>query len=125
MRLALGLAGAVCVLAVLGGVVGLRSAGWATGAAADLAVFGLYGWALARSGATAPRPADYVTLARAALVGGGAALVADACAGQPHLGPLVGLAAVALALDAVDGQVARRTRTASALGARFDMEVDA
>ncbi|MFL6099756.1 MAG: CDP-alcohol phosphatidyltransferase family protein [Actinomycetales bacterium] len=124
-RLALGLAGAVSVLAVLGGVVGLRSAGWAAGAAADLAVFGLYGWALARSGATAPRPADYVTLARAALVGGVAALVADAFAGQPHLGPLVGLAAVALALDAVDGQVARRTRTASALGARFDMEVDA
>jgi phosphatidylglycerophosphate synthase len=32
---------------------------------------------------------------------------------------------VALALDAVDGQVARRTRTASEFGARFDMEVDA
>src|SRR5919199_1802310 len=28
-------------------------------------------------------------------------------------------------LDCVDGQVARRTRTTSALGARFDMEVDA
>ena len=28
-------------------------------------------------------------------------------------------------LDAVDGQVARRTGTVSALGARFDMEVDA
>jgi phosphatidylglycerophosphate synthase len=38
---------------------------------------------------------------------------------------LVTLAAVALALDAVDGKVARRTGTASALGARFDMEVDA
>ena len=32
---------------------------------------------------------------------------------------------MALALDAVDGQVARRTGTVSALGARFDMEVDA
>ena len=32
---------------------------------------------------------------------------------------------VALALDGVDGQVARRTGTVSALGARFDMEVDA
>ena len=31
----------------------------------------------------------------------------------------------ALALDGVDGQVARRTGTASELGARFDMEVDA
>jgi phosphatidylglycerophosphate synthase len=37
----------------------------------------------------------------------------------------VALAAVALALDAVDGWVARRTNTVSALGARFDMEVDA
>ena len=32
---------------------------------------------------------------------------------------------MALPLDAVDGWVARRTGTASALGARFDMEVDA
>ncbi len=35
------------------------------------------------------------------------------------------LTAVALALDAVDGKVARHTGTVSALGARFDMEVDA
>ncbi|TNM46023.1 CDP-alcohol phosphatidyltransferase family protein [Nocardioides albidus] len=38
---------------------------------------------------------------------------------------LVAISAVALALDAVDGYVARRTRTASAFGARFDMETDA
>jgi phosphatidylglycerophosphate synthase len=37
----------------------------------------------------------------------------------------VTLAAVALALDLVDGWIARRTGTASALGARFDGEVDA
>jgi phosphatidylglycerophosphate synthase len=37
----------------------------------------------------------------------------------------VGLTAVALILDGVDGKVARRTGTSSALGARFDMEVDA
>ena len=35
------------------------------------------------------------------------------------------LSSVALALDGVDGWVARRTGTVSALGARFDMEVDA
>ena len=35
------------------------------------------------------------------------------------------MTAVALALDGVDGKVARRTGTSSALGARFDMEVDA
>jgi phosphatidylglycerophosphate synthase len=38
---------------------------------------------------------------------------------------MVVLASVALVLDAVDGQVARRTGTESGLGARFDMEVDA
>ena len=35
------------------------------------------------------------------------------------------MSAVALVLDDVDGRVARRTGTASPLGARFDMEVDA
>jgi len=35
------------------------------------------------------------------------------------------VAAVAAALDAVDGRVARRTGTASAAGARFDVEADA
>jgi phosphatidylglycerophosphate synthase len=37
----------------------------------------------------------------------------------------VAIAAVATALDGVDGWVARRTRTASAFGARFDLETDA
>lgn len=38
---------------------------------------------------------------------------------------LTGLIAVALALDAVDGFLARRFNLASAFGARFDMEIDA
>ncbi|MGI9452482.1 MAG: CDP-alcohol phosphatidyltransferase family protein [Geminicoccaceae bacterium] len=38
---------------------------------------------------------------------------------------LVGLMAVALALDAVDGFLARRLRLSSTFGARFDMEIDA
>lgn len=38
---------------------------------------------------------------------------------------LLGLSAACLLLDGVDGYVARRTRTATAFGARFDMEVDA
>ena len=65
-------------------------------------------------------PADRVTLARAVL--------ACAVAGLAVLGDvglLVIAASVALALDAVDGWVARRTRTVSAFGARFDLEVDA
>lgn len=70
-------------------------------------------------------PANLVTLARAVLVGGVTALVAEGLAGgavAPDL--LVALATVALVLDGVDGQVARRTGTVSTLGARFDMEVD-
>src|SRR5262249_58290063 len=37
----------------------------------------------------------------------------------------VALASAAAVLDGVDGWIARRWRTASAFGARFDMEVDA
>ncbi|HEX5967007.1 MAG TPA: CDP-alcohol phosphatidyltransferase family protein [Intrasporangium sp.] len=78
-------------------------------------------------------PADRVTFARAVLtcaVAGlaGAAAVdgLEAPASQAGgVGLLVGLAAVALVLDAVDGWVARHTRTVSAFGARFDLEVDA
>jgi len=38
---------------------------------------------------------------------------------------IVGLSALALALDGLDGPLARRTDTESAFGARFDMELDA
>jgi phosphatidylglycerophosphate synthase len=38
---------------------------------------------------------------------------------------IVALSALAMALDGVDGWLARRTATASAFGARFDLEVDA
>jgi phosphatidylglycerophosphate synthase len=44
----------------------------------------------------------------------------------PDVGwPLVGLIAVALALDALDGFLARKFCLSSAFGARFDMEIDA
>jgi phosphatidylglycerophosphate synthase len=67
-------------------------------------------------------PADVVTLVRAVLVVAVTALVVD---GGTHTGLLVTMAAVALALDLVDGQVARRTGTVSTFGASLDMEVDA
>ncbi|AGA33454.1 CDP-alcohol phosphatidyltransferase [Thioalkalivibrio nitratireducens DSM 14787] len=38
---------------------------------------------------------------------------------------LIGISALVVTLDAVDGAVARRTRRTGAFGARFDMEVDA
>ncbi len=69
-------------------------------------------------------PADWVTLARAILALGVAALVADSFSQAVPVRLLVSLASVALALDAVDGWVARRTRT-TATGARVDGEVDA
>ena len=69
-------------------------------------------------------PANYVTTVRAALVSLVAGLV-----GEPSTSPLavaaVAASALALALDGLDGWLARRTRLASAFGARFDMEIDA
>lgn len=73
-------------------------------------------------------PADRVTAVRAALAIGVAGLTLRGLA-EPLSGGLtavlVAVSTVALVLDAVDGYVARRTGTASAFGARFDMETDA
>src|SRR5262249_46651658 len=78
-----------------------------------------------RSGNPAIEPADWITLVRALLIAGVAALVADSFIRPAHVTTMVVLSAVAIGLDAVDGQVARRTGTATRLGARFDGEVDA
>jgi phosphatidylglycerophosphate synthase len=105
---------------------GLGKVGWLVGTAYILALWVVLASAVRRAGTTTLGPADLVTLGRAGLVGGVTALVADGLTtGDAPVVPLVVIAATALALDAVDGQVARRTGTVSALGARFDMEVDA
>ncbi len=70
-------------------------------------------------------PASWVTLARAALAVGVAALAADSFSHDIPVALLVTLAAAALCLDLVDGWLARRTGTETELGARFDGEVDA
>jgi phosphatidylglycerophosphate synthase len=75
--------------------------------------------------ATRMTPASWVTLARATVAVGVAALVAESFAHDIPVALLVTLAAVALALDLVDGWVARRTGIETELGARFDGEVDA
>jgi phosphatidylglycerophosphate synthase len=111
----------VLLLGVLEGTVGLGLLGWLAGIAYAVATQALLSGAVQRSGGVLG-PADRVTLARGLLVGGVTALVAD---GSDNTVVLVVFAAVALALDWVDGQVARRTGTSSAMGARFDMEVDA
>jgi len=69
-------------------------------------------------------PANRVTLVRAVLVSLVAGLAVEAPASRMAWG-LVGMTAMLAALDGVDGWLARRTRMASAFGARFDMEVDA
>lgn len=119
---AAGAAGLVALLALLSAFAGLGPAGALAGLGYGAGLWVLLGSAAHRAGVRSLGPADLVTLVRAVLVGGVTALVAH---GAPPVPPLVVLASAALALDAVDGRVARRTGTVSALGARFDMEVDA
>jgi phosphatidylglycerophosphate synthase len=118
------LLGGLAVTAGLDGS-GLGAAGWAV----RLACAAVMSLALARGrarwGADRLGPADWVTLGRAALTVGVAALVADSFAEHVPVALLVALASLALVLDAVDGQVARRTGTSSALGGQMDGEVDA
>jgi phosphatidylglycerophosphate synthase len=121
----IGVIAQVMMGAALAGTVGLSGAGWVVGVTCGVIVNA----ALAR-GILRYRPhrlgqADWVTLARATLAVGVAALIADSFDEPAHVTLLVTLSAVALALDAVDGWVARRSKTESKLGAHFDGEVDA
>jgi phosphatidylglycerophosphate synthase len=121
----IGLIGQLGLLAVLSAAVGLGAVGGLVGAGYGLGLTMLLSRGLRRAGAGRLGPADRVTLARAVLVGAVMALVADQALTNVRVVTVVTLAACALALDGVDGWVARRTGTVSALGARFDMEVDA
>jgi phosphatidylglycerophosphate synthase len=108
----------------LGGV-GLSPAGWVVGVTCGLITNAALAGGLSRYRADRLGPADWVTLARATLAVGVAALIADSFDQPAPVTLLVSLTALALALDAVDGWVARRTTTTGALGAHFDAEVDA
>ncbi|MGW3243460.1 CDP-alcohol phosphatidyltransferase family protein [Streptomyces sp. NPDC001070] len=113
----------LALFAALWATMGLDTVGWLAGTLYAAGTWTLLAAGLRRAGSRSLGPADHVTLARAVLVGGVTAMVAG---GVAHGAPLLtALTTVALILDAVDGKVARRTGTASALGARFDMEVDA
>ncbi len=70
-------------------------------------------------------PANLVTFVRGVLSVLVAAMVVESFFHPTQVTLLVLISTVALTLDWVDGQVARRTHTESAFGARFDMEVDA
>jgi len=117
----IGLIALVALIDVLDQTVGVGGYGWTAGLGCGLIAAVALARGLARHGAVGLGPADRVTLGRSVLAGGVAALAADSSGGPA----LVTLAALALALDGVDGWVARRTRTGSAFGARFDMEADA
>ncbi len=118
------LLGALAVAVGLSGA-GLSPAAWAVGVACGVITNTALARGLSLYRADRLGPADWVTLARATLAVGVAALVADSFGQPAPVTLLVSLAAVALALDAVDGWVARRTRTTATLGARLDGEVDA
>ena len=122
------------VLAVAGGAAGLvvvsefahlSPPGWITGFAYLVVSNVLLARGLRRWGMPHFGWANTVTAARSSLVGIVTALVVTSFTEPIPVPLLVGLAIPALALDAVDGWVARRTGSVSDLGARFDMEVDA
>jgi phosphatidylglycerophosphate synthase len=121
----LGLLATAALLGVVSATAGLGVAGWITGLVTGSAATALLATARMRSDQPAILPADWVTLTRMVLIAGVAGLVADSFSRPLSITALVTLSTVALVLDAVDGQVARRTGTATPLGGRLDGEVDA
>ena len=120
-----GFVGLLALLGTLSATVGLSAVGWTVGALCGAVLGVTLMAALVRHDAPGIGPAGRVTLVRAEMTCAVAALTADSFFGHTPVAILVGLTAVALLLDAVDGRVARRTGTVTPLGARFDMEVDA
>jgi hypothetical protein len=119
-----GAGGQLLLLVALAGTVGLGLAGWIAGVASGLVLDGVLLRALRRDPLARLTTASRVTFARATLAVGVAALTASSFERGLPVATFATLASVALALDFVDGWVARRTGT-SALGARMDGEVDA
>ena len=120
-----GLAGTVLILAVLAGTVGIGGAGWLVGLVSGLALNLALSRALWRDPAAGLGWASWITLTRATLAVGVAALTAASFELPVATATLVVLASIALALDFADGWIARCTGTQSALGAKLDGEVDA
>lgn len=106
------------------GPVHVGATGWVVTLVCALVLLALLDGARVRH-AVALGPAGRVTLTRALVACVVAGLTAESFVGADNTGLVVGLATLALVLDAVDGRVARRTGSTTPLGARFDMEVDA
>ncbi|MCF6735475.1 CDP-alcohol phosphatidyltransferase family protein [Blastococcus sp. KM273129] len=124
LETALGALGTAALLGVLSLAVGLDAAGWSVGLVSGWAATALLVVGRARRGDPV-LPPDRVTLGRAVLTAGVAALVAGSADRPLPVTAVVVLSSVALVLDNVDGRVARRTGTATPFGARLDGEVDA
>ncbi|WP_139826258.1 CDP-alcohol phosphatidyltransferase family protein [Derxia lacustris] len=135
MKRALG-ATAMAVALAAGALAAAGGSGW-RGLAQALAVYAAGAalvWrgaaGLAGAGADAGlRGAGFGSANCVTLLRFGIASVLAAALGAPGAdalaATLAALAALAAALDAIDGPLARRSGTASAFGARFDMEADA
>jgi phosphatidylglycerophosphate synthase len=120
-----GAGGLVALLAVLSVTAGLGRLGWVVGLGCGAVLTGLVVRGVHRAGRDVLLPGDVVTFSRALLVCGVAALTVHSLVEQAVPTAILALSAPALALDAVDGRVARRTGTATPFGARLDGEVDA
>jgi phosphatidylglycerophosphate synthase len=118
-------AGGTAALALTALVVPLSPAGWVAGLTQLVVSAALVSAGLARGRAERFGAGNAVTATRSALIGVVTALVVTSLS-QPVPPPvLAAIVAPALALDAIDGWIARRTGSVTALGARFDMESDA
>jgi phosphatidylglycerophosphate synthase len=119
------LPGVAAILALLAAAVGLGVAALATGAVLTLVLWGLLEYGMRREGLEQLGPANTVTLVRAGLVVVITTLVVQSWSAEVPRSLIVTMSAVALALDFVDGRLARARGTVTALGAAFDMETDA
>ena len=122
---AIGVVVLVAMLGALTATVGLGGRGWLVGIACGSIISMVMAWAMPAEHGSGMGAANGVTLTRAMLACSVAALTAESFDGSSPVKTLVALSVVALLLDAVDGFIARHTRTSSRFGARFDMEVDA
>jgi phosphatidylglycerophosphate synthase len=120
-----GLAACATGLVVLLALLQPGAAGWTVGLTCGAVLATAAARRATTDGVEAFGPADLVTLTRATLACAVAGLVAASYQGRDVTSTLVPITIVALAMDFVDGRVARRTGTASAYGGRLDGEADA
>ena len=117
--------GGAAGLAVVGRFDALSTAGWVAGLLYLVVSNALLARGLRARHAAVFGWANAATALRSTLVGILTGMVATSFTEPISVVLVVGLSAPALALDAVDGWLARRTGSVSELGARFDLEVDA